>query len=127
MTQTLSLTTLKKRAQFIALRLRSDTTGDKIIAPAFILQYAIQPESSQVPTLHFGVTATKKVGNAVIRNRAKRRLREAMRLNLGKFELETDIQIVLIARHKVLDYDFAQLEADIQRAIRKINKQPQAA
>ena len=54
-----------------------------------------------------GITTGKKLGHAVVRNRARRRLREVYRLNEGKFKPGYDI--VVVARHKCITADFRKL------------------
>jgi len=69
------LTRLTRRSEFLKVASR----GRKAARPGLVLQAMPQPEGG----LRLGFTATKKIGNAVVRNRAKRRLREAARLMLG--------------------------------------------
>ena len=67
----------------------------------------------------FGFTITKKVGNAVERNRMRRRLKEAVRKLQGVHALGgTDY--VLIARRPLLDCDFAQLMQDLEGALQRV-------
>ena len=54
-----------------------------------------------------GITVSKKLGKAHVRNRTRRRLREVYRLNETKFRPGWDI--VVVARTKAVDADFAQL------------------
>ena len=54
-----------------------------------------------------GITVSKKLGKAHIRNRARRRLREVYRLNEEKFQPGWDI--VVVARYKAIDCDFQEL------------------
>ena len=56
-----------------------------------------------------GITVSKKLGKAHIRNRIRRRLREVYRLNEAQFQPGWDI--VLVARSRALDADFAAMEA----------------
>ncbi|MDR3450042.1 MAG: ribonuclease P protein component [Alphaproteobacteria bacterium] len=63
------ISTLRKRAEFLAVA----ASGKKWVAPGFILQIGDPHEAAA--TLRYGFTATKTIGNAVTRNRAKRRLR----------------------------------------------------
>ena len=54
-----------------------------------------------------GITTGKKLGHAVVRNRARRRLREVYRLNEEKFKPGYDI--VVVARHRCISGDFQKL------------------
>ena len=54
-----------------------------------------------------GITTGKKLGHAVVRNRARRRLREVYRLNEHRFKPGYDI--VVVARHRCIDADFQKL------------------
>ena len=54
-----------------------------------------------------GITVSKKLGKAHIRNRARRRLREVYRLNEDRFQPGWDI--VVVARQKAVDCDFREL------------------
>lgn len=62
-------------------------------------------------TLLVGFTAGKKVGGAVERNRAKRRLREAVRARLP--ELARGYQLVLVARAAIRDAEFSAVQAAV--------------
>ena len=63
-------------------------------------------------SLRLGVVASKKVGNAPERARAKRRLREAFRRNRARFGGTTD-DVVLVARRSILDAPWAEVIADL--------------
>lgn len=68
-----------------------------------------------------GYTATKKIGNAVIRNLSKRRLRAIVHKNLSIYGLKC-IDYVFIAKKTTHSCDFSELEKDVIYAIKKINK-----
>ena len=68
------------------------------------------PDSS----MRLGVVASKKVGNAVHRARAKRRLRDAFRRNRIHFTGTTD-DVVLVARHSILTADWNDLIAELMK------------
>lgn len=64
-------------------------------------------------SLRLGVVASKVIGNAVCRARAKRRLREAWRLNRHRFQGEVDV--VLVARRSILLAKWADVTDDLIR------------
>ena len=61
---------------------------------------------------------TKKIGNAVIRNRTRRRLKEAARLVLAE-QPARGVDLVLIGRAGTAERDFTALQADFRRALSK--------
>ncbi len=65
-----------------------------------------------------GFTVTKKIGNAVVRNRTRRRLKEAARLELASLPLQ-GVDLVLIGREATRRRDFLDLRDDFRRALRK--------
>ena len=68
-----------------------------------------------------GYTCSKKIGNAVARNRAKRRLREVARLVLGA-EAKQGWDYVLVGRpNETITRSFDQLVADLKRAVAKVH------
>ena len=67
----------------------------------------------------YGITVTKKIGNAVVRNRMKRRFRELLWAALPELGLP-DHDHVLIGREAGLERDFAKLQAELGRALEKL-------
>ena len=65
-----------------------------------------------------GFTVTKKVGNAVVRNRTKRRLREAARLLAREIPIH-GVDLVLVGRDATRTRPFAMLLDDMRRALNK--------
>jgi ribonuclease P protein component len=90
-------------------------SGKRWTTPSFILQYLPKED----PAFRLGLTASRKVGNAVVRNRAKRRLREMLRLYL-KTNTPTHCDIVLIAKTSAVSYDFQAMLADFTRAFDRL-------
>jgi ribonuclease P protein component len=94
--------------------------GKKFITGTFILQMLARKADHPVPHgARFGFTVTKKMGNAVIRNRIKRRLREAVRMAAIPHALE-GCDYVLISRNKALDCPFSDLTRDMEFAFSRI-------
>jgi ribonuclease P protein component len=99
---------LRQRADFLAA-----ATGIKVPAPAFILQ--TRKRQDEGPT-RVGFTVSRKVGNAVERNRVRRRLREAVRLNGGgRFQPGHDY--VLVGRRSALELSFDRIRQDLELAV----------
>jgi ribonuclease P protein component len=99
----------KHRADFLRLAAR----GKKIVKSGFVMQAL---RDGAAPDLRLGFTATKKLGNAVARNRAKRRLREAARLNLAGRELP-GVELVFIARRETARMPFVALQRNLAKAV----------
>ena len=68
-----------------------------------------------------GFTCTKKLGNAVVRNRIKRRLREIARLKLGT-QARPGYDYVLIGRGPAMQRSFADLEKDLNSALKRLHR-----
>lgn len=107
---------LKARADFLRL-----ARGRKWSAPGLVLQMDQTPATVEAAgDIRVGFTVTKKVGNAVVRNRAKRRLREAARAVLP-LSGRGGCDYVLIGREGTLSRRFADLIQDLEMALRKVH------
>jgi ribonuclease P protein component len=102
---------LKRRAEF----LRIAAKGRKAVRPGLVLQAL--PRQDQA-ALRLGFTVTKKIGNAVTRNRTRRRLKEAARLALAGCEA-SGFDLVLIGRAATRSRSFSDLQDDVRRALAK--------
>ncbi len=102
---------LTRRADF----LRVAAKGRKAPMPGLVLQALKRGDDAPA---RLGFTVTKKVGNAVIRNRTRRRLKEAARLLLRDQPL-AGADVVLIGRDATRSRDFAALREDLRRALAK--------
>lgn len=94
--------TLTERSDF----LRTQHRGSKAVSKAFVLQgYSRSSSDDGVASWRVGFTASKRVGNAVCRNRAKRRLR-ALVHNVMSDQARDRVDYVLIARLPLTDKSF---------------------
>lgn len=106
---------LKKRREF----LRAASRGKRAARPGLVIQaLATEPGS-----LRLGFTVTKKVGNAVVRNRARRRLKEAARLTLPGLGVD-GFDLVLIGRDATGSRPFGQLIGDLRGALKQAGVLP---
>jgi ribonuclease P protein component len=87
--------------------------------PGFVLQAAPVPADLAVPVVRVGFTVSRKVGNAVIRNRVRRRLREVARLVIPG-QARPDLDYVLIGRQGAVSRDFAILQQELVEALRRL-------
>jgi ribonuclease P protein component len=84
--------------------------------PGFVLQAAPAPADRPPPIVRVGFTVSKKVGNAVVRNRMKRRFRALLREVLPGAGLP-DTDHVMIGREGGIERDFAALREELQAAL----------
>lgn len=112
-----SIGRLKRRAEFLA----TAAANRKWVAPGLVLQARANVSGGTDFLIRLGFTASRKVGNAVARNRARRRLKAAAAEVLRETavaEIATDL--VLIARPATVSRDYAALKEDIRRGLRKL-------
>jgi ribonuclease P protein component len=114
---------LKRRREFLLVAAQ----GRKWVAPGLILQAS--PRSGDAdpqcgtdgasPALRIGFTVSRKVGNAVVRNRVRRRLRAAAELVMP-VRARPDCDYVVIGRRQSLTRPFPALVEDLELALRKV-------
>ncbi|MEQ1552023.1 ribonuclease P protein component [Sphingorhabdus sp.] len=103
---------MKKRPEFLAAN-----RGKRYATPGFVL--LVHDRRDDTPAKRLGITITKKVGNAVVRNRMRRRFRElAAELlpELGKAGADH----ILIGRDGGIERDFSLLREEMTKALRKL-------
>lgn len=115
----MKLVTLKARHEYLYVR-----GGGRWAGAAFVLEGKPRAEHAagdEAP--RFGFTVTKKLGNAVTRNRIRRRLREAVRKVLQQ-HARPGYDYVLVARDDAFARPFAELVADLERAFKRVHQGP---
>ena len=117
---------LKKRPEFLKVA----AARGKSVTPGLILQARRRPApiphpaetaDEPGPQIRVGFTVSRKVGNAVQRNRARRRLRAIAQDILPGCGL-AGVDYVVIGRRETLARPYAALGEDLRRALRRLNK-----
>ncbi|MEM7665184.1 MAG: ribonuclease P protein component [Pseudomonadota bacterium] len=102
-----SIAVLTKRADFLAAN-----KGLRNARPGFVL--LTRPNGGE--GVRFGITVTKKIGNAVVRNRMKRRFRELLRAALPEQGLP-DHDHVLIGRSGGVERDYQTMAEELEKVL----------
>ncbi|NNG03902.1 MAG: ribonuclease P protein component [Inquilinus sp.] len=114
---------LKRRPEFLAVA----AARRKWVAPGLVLQARQRPANEAAgidpATIRYGITASRKVGNAVARNRAKRRLRAAAS-EILPVAGPLGYDVVLIARHSTNERPFGDLKTDLERGLARLGGRP---
>jgi len=100
---------ISKRADFLAAN-----RGIRVARPGFVL--LARPNAIDPPAMRYGITVTKRIGNAVVRNRMKRRFRELLWANLAEHGLPGHDHI-LIGRETGVERDFEQMGTELRAAL----------
>ncbi|MFM6853204.1 MAG: ribonuclease P protein component, partial [Sphingopyxis sp.] len=93
--------------------------GVRVPMPAFVL--IVHPRGDDAPVAGYGITATKKLGGAVIRNRVKRRFRSVVR-DVFPHHALMGADHILIGRADALTMPHDRLVADIAKALGKAQR-----
>ncbi len=101
---------LRKRAEFLAVQ-----RGEKRRGRLFLLEVLNRGDAGPP---RVGFTVTRKVGNAVVRNRVRRRLREAVRVHAAG-DMLPGSDYVIVGREEVLAAPFADIGSELSRRLRK--------
>ena len=102
--------TLKQNRDFRRLYSR----GKSAVTPSMV----VYCRRNGLDRCRFGFTVSTKLGHAVVRNRARRRLREVCRLAMG--QLKPGYDLVVVARGRCLTAPFQQLRRQYEGACRKL-------
>lgn len=118
-TQALTTQGMKKRAAFL-----NAAKGVFLPRKSYVMQRNVQAicaheENQILPPAQIGFTITKKVGNAVVRNRIRRRMREAVRFTDPAL-FEAGYDYVMIGRKDALSIEFDALCEDIESTLKRL-------
>ena len=100
---------LRKNRDFQRVYRRGKSVGSHLMA----LAWSRAPGGS----LKIGFSVSKKIGNAVTRNRVRRRMREAVRMRIPY--LHHGYYLIFIARHAVAEADFHAIDASVDKLLRR--------
>jgi len=100
---------LRKRGEFLAVR-----RGEKRRGRLFLLE--VLSRGDEAPA-RVGFTVTKKAGNAVKRNRIRRRLKEAVRSHVAG-DMVAGNDYVIVGREELVSAPFAEITAELSRRLR---------
>ncbi len=115
--QTIVISPLRKRREFVAMR-----DGTRMHSSSFVLQVRQRNDGLVAEdNVRIGYTITKKIGNAVVRNRIRRRLREAIRLALPDIARKSH-DYVVIGKRTALNATFESLVAQLGLAITRAHQ-----
>lgn len=118
----MTIETLKRPSQFRRVR-----GGVRWAGPLFIIEGRRRSEEptnecAGISGARFGFTITRKVGGAVVRNRIRRRLKEALR-TLATPHIRIDHDYVVVASRAAHDYPFAELQDALREAFERLHRQ----
>jgi len=106
---------IRRALDFVSLK----SSGKRINCGSFVVLWQLRPEETGLPRL--GLVASSRVGNAVVRNRAKRIFREIFRLNQEKLPKHCDL--LVIARSGVTESAYSEVEGRFLKACDRISKE----
>lgn len=110
---------IKVRRDFV----KANREGRKAALPGVVLQVRPHKQGENPgdqPLIRVGYTVTKKVGNAVVRNRARRRLR-AVSEDVLAVHARPGFDYILIGRHRTLDRPYQALLKDLCQALKRLD------
>lgn len=120
------LISIKKRSDFLSLSkttLRFHSKTSLILAGKVPQKYLLNPQTQKIDDVcRFGLTVSKKVGNAVVRNKTKRRYRQAFaQLHQEQFT-NNHFDYSIIAKKEIVGCDFQKIYDDLKFCLKHIKR-----
>lgn len=114
----MKLNTIKKREDFLKLQ----KSGGKIATKSVVVEFMPLEDLELNELSHFGFTVSGKIGSAVYRNKAKRKLKEAVRILLKTSPrlFKENYRYNFIGRFSTIERDFEAIIKDIKYALHQI-------
>ncbi|MFV9510300.1 ribonuclease P protein component [Tepidibacillus sp. LV47] len=78
-------------------------------------------DNNETECHRFGISVSKKLGKAVVRNRVKRLIKEAIRSIISKNEIKKHKDFIIIARKPIIEMEYEQIEKSVEHLFRKMN------
>ncbi len=103
---------LKKDSDFRNVYKKGNSYANK-----YLVMYILKNDLSHS---RVGISVSKKVGNAIVRNKTRRRIKEAFRLNIDE-SIKRGYDIIFIARVNIKDVDYKAVEKAIIHLAKKTN------
>ena len=100
-----------KNHRFQEIRRKGNSVSNKLVV--------VCVDNNHLSYSRFGFSVSKRIGNAVVRNRVKRRLKEAVRQQFH--EIQTGKDIVFIARSPIKYADYQEIDKACARLLRRAN------
>ena len=110
------LRTIKRSSDFQRVR-----GGARVATPAFVIETKLRSVHGPDRDVRYGFTVTRKIGNAVVRNRIRRRLKEALR-NLPADLVVPGHDYVIVARSGLIEQPFADLQGMLALTFKRLRQ-----
>lgn len=120
------LISIKKRSDFLHLsnsKIRFHSKSSLVLAGYTPEKYLINPHTKKIDEIcRLGITVSKKVGKAVVRNKIKRRFRNIFLKLVRENQTIHGFDYVIIAKQEIVKFDFQKITDDLKFCLKHINR-----
>ncbi|MGD9677750.1 MAG: ribonuclease P protein component [Vulcanibacillus sp.] len=103
---------LKKRKDFKRIYIRGKSYSNRELVVYIFNNYTVEE-------YRIGISVSKKIGNAVLRNRIKRLIKEVLHNKLKQIKIKKNIDLIIIARKPIIDMKYKDIERSIIDLLKK--------